>query len=144
MSFTTSWSSFRLQSTELLMLSNHLIFCLPLLLLPSIFPGISSFPMSGSSHQWPKYWSFSLSISPYNVQDWFPLGWTGWICCSPKDSQESSPAPQFESINASVYITLKLTPCTHNIPDYILRARFLKCDHGNERFAFPIIKIFVM
>ena len=37
-----------------------------------------------------------------NIQDWFPLGWTGWSPCSPRDSQESSPTPQFKSINSSV------------------------------------------
>src|SRR5574341_577567 len=37
-----------------------------------------------------------------NTQDWSPLGWTGWISCSPRDSQESSPTPQFKSINSLV------------------------------------------
>ena len=45
--------------------------------------------------------SASTSILPINIQDWFPLGWTGWISCSPRDSQESSPIPQFKSINSS-------------------------------------------
>ena len=42
------------------------------------------------------------SVLPMNIQAWFPLGWTGWISCSPRDSQELSPAPQFKSINFSV------------------------------------------
>ena len=46
--------------------------------------------------------SASASVLPMNIQDWFPLGWTGWIPCSPADSQESSPTPQFKSINSSV------------------------------------------
>ena len=45
--------------------------------------------------------STSTSVLPMNSQDWFPLGCTGWISCSPRDSQESSPTPQFKSINSS-------------------------------------------
>ena len=41
----------------------------------------------------------SASVLPMNIQDWFPLGWTGWI--SPRDAQESSPTSQFKSINSS-------------------------------------------
>ena len=43
-----------------------------------------------------------VSVLPKNTQDWSPLGWTGWFPCSPRDSQESSPTPQFKSINSSV------------------------------------------
>ena len=51
--------------------------------------------------RWPKYWSsVSTSVLPMNTQDWSPLGWTGWISL-PRDSQESSPTPQFKSINSS-------------------------------------------
>ena len=54
-------------SIELVMPSNHLIFCRPLLLLPSIFPSIRVFPNKSALRiRWPKYWSFSLSISPSN------------------------------------------------------------------------------
>ena len=60
-------SLFKLMSTELVMLSNHLILCQPLLLLPSIFPSISVFSNESSLHmRWPKYWSFSFNISPSN------------------------------------------------------------------------------
>ena len=61
--------------------SNHLILCHPLLLLPSVFSSIRVFSFeSVLCIKWPKYWSFSFSISPsVNIQDWFPLGWTGWI-----------------------------------------------------------------
>ena len=45
--------------------------------------------------------SASTSVLPMNTQDWFPLGWTGWSPCSPRDSQESSPTPQFKSISSS-------------------------------------------
>ena len=56
--------------------------CRPLLFLPSIFPRNRVFSNESVLHiRWPKYWSFSFSISvlPMNIQNWFPLGWTGWI-----------------------------------------------------------------
>ena len=81
MSITDSWSLLKLMSIESVMLSNHLILCFPLLLPPSIFPSIRVFTNeSVLCTRWPEYWSFSFSISlPMNIQDWFPLGWTGWI-----------------------------------------------------------------
>ena len=68
------------------------------------FPASGSFPMSRLLHiRWPKYWSFSFSISPSNIQGWFPFRLTGWISLLSKDTQESSPAPQFKSISSSVF-----------------------------------------
>ena len=67
LSITNSWSLPKLMSTELMMPSNHLILCRPLLLLPSIFPSIRVFSNeSALCIRWPKYWSFSYSISPSN------------------------------------------------------------------------------
>ena len=67
LSFTISWSLLRFMSTELVMISNHLILCHSLLLLPSIFPSIRVFSNESARHiRWPKYWSFSFSISPSN------------------------------------------------------------------------------
>ena len=67
LSITNSWSLFRLMSIELLMPSNHLILCHPLLFLPSIFPSVRVFSSeSVLCISWPKYWSFSFSISPSN------------------------------------------------------------------------------
>ena len=67
LSFTISWSLLKLMSIEPLMPSKHLILCHPLLLLPSIFPSIRVFPNELALHiRWPKYWSFSFSISPSN------------------------------------------------------------------------------
>ena len=67
LSFTISWSLLIFMYIGLVMLSNHLILCRPLLLLPSIFPGIKLFPNeSALCIRWPKYWSFSFSISPSN------------------------------------------------------------------------------
>ena len=66
LSFTVSWSLLILMSIESMMPSNHLIFCHPLLLLPSIFPSIRVFSESAVCIRWQKYWSFSFSISPSN------------------------------------------------------------------------------
>ena len=65
MSIINSWSLLKLISMELVMPSNHLILCCPLLLLPSIFPSIRVFSNESALHiKWPKYWSFSFNISP--------------------------------------------------------------------------------
>ena len=67
LSFTNSWSLLKLMSFESMMPSNHLILCHPLLFLPSIFPNIRVFSnKSALDIRWPKYWSFSFSISPSN------------------------------------------------------------------------------
>ena len=82
LSFTISWSLLRLMSIDLVMPSNHLILCHPLLLLPSILPSIRVFSNESALHiRWSKYWSFSFSISPSNEYsgliffriDWFDL-----------------------------------------------------------------------
>ena len=87
-------------SIESVMPSSHLILCRPLLLLPSILPSIRVFPNGSAPHiRWPKY-SASASVLPMNIQDWIPLGWTGLISLQSKESQESSPTPQFKSISS--------------------------------------------
>ena len=82
LSFTLSQSLPKLLSTESMMPSNHLILSCPLLPLPSIFPSIRVFSSGSALHiRWPKYWSFSFSISPSNEYsglissriDWFDL-----------------------------------------------------------------------
>ena len=82
LSIPSSWSLLRLMSIRLVMPSNHLILCHPLLLLPSIFPNIRVFSNeSVLLIRWPKYWSFSFSISPSSEYsgliffriDWFDL-----------------------------------------------------------------------
>ena len=66
LSFTISWSLLKVMSIESVMPSNHLILCHPLLL-PSVFPSIRVFSNESALHiRWPKYWSFSFSISPSN------------------------------------------------------------------------------
>ena len=81
LSFTISWSLLKLMSIKLVMPSNHIILCHPLLLLPSIFPSIRVFfNESALCIRWPKYWSFSFSnILPMNTYCWYPLGLTGLI-----------------------------------------------------------------
>ena len=78
-SFTISQSSLTFMSTELVTPSNHLILCHPLLLLPSIFPSFRVFSNESVLHiRWPKYWSFSFSISPsnaYSGQISFRIDW---------------------------------------------------------------------
>ena len=67
LSITYSWSLLRLMSIELVMPSNHLILCCPLLFSPLIFPSVRVFSNeSDLLIRWPKYWSFSFSISPSN------------------------------------------------------------------------------
>ena len=61
--------------------------------------------------------SASASVLPMNIQDWFPLGWTGWISLQSKDSQESSPTPQFKSIN-SLVLSFLYSPTLTSIHDH--------------------------
>ena len=85
LSITNPPSLRKLTCIELMMSSNHLILCHPLLLLPSIFPSIRVFTNeSALCIRWPKFVSASTSVLPVNTQDWFPLGWTGWISLQSK------------------------------------------------------------
>ena len=80
LSITNSRSLLKLTSIELVMPSNHLILYCPLLLLPSIFPSFGYFPVSQlfSSGGQSIGVSASASVLPKNIQNWFPLGLTGW------------------------------------------------------------------
>ena len=102
LSFTISWSLLKLMPLVLVMLSNHLILCCPLLLLLSIFPSIRDFSNELAFHvKWPKYWSFSFSISPsseYSGMISFRMDWFDLLAGS-KGLSESPPAPQFKSIS---------------------------------------------
>ena len=103
---TVSWGLLRFMSIELMMLSNHLILCHPLLL-SSVFPSIRVFSNESALHsRWPKYWSFSFSISPSNEYSGlisFRIDWFDFLPVQ-GDSRESSPASQFKSINSLVLI----------------------------------------
>ena len=118
-SFTISQSLLQFMSTELVMLSNHLILCCPLLLLPSIFPSIRVFSNeSVLLIRWPKYWSFSFSISPSNEYSGlisFRIDLFGLLAA--QGTLKSSPATQFESIS-SLAISLLYGPTLTSIHDY--------------------------
>jgi len=96
------------------------------LLPPSIFPSIRVFSNeSVLLIRWPECWSFSFNISPpMNIQDWFPLGWTGWISLQSKGLLrvpwrvlDPSPTPQFKNISSSV-LSFLYSPTLTSIQDY--------------------------
>ena len=120
LSITTSRSSLKLMSIESVMPSSHLILGHPLLLLPPIPPSIRVFSNESTLRmRWPKYWSFSLSIIPSKEHPGlisFIMDMVG-SPCSPRDSQESSPAPQFKSINSSALSFLH-SPTLTSIHDH--------------------------
>ena len=116
LSITNSQSLLKLMSIKSVRPSSHLILCHPLLLLPSIFPSIMVFSNESSLHiRWPKYWSFSFNISLSN--EYSGLIWLVWFPCSPRVSQESSPAPQFKGIN-SLVLSFLYGPTLISIHDY--------------------------
>ena len=86
---------------------------------PQSFPALGSFQMSQlfASGSQSIGDLASASVLPMNIQDWFPLGWTGWISLQSKDFQESSPAPQFKSIN-SLALSFLYSPTLTSIHDY--------------------------
>ena len=100
--------------------SKHHILCHPLLLLPSIFPIIRVFSnKSILPIRWPNYWSFSFNISPSHEHPGlmsFRMDWLDLLAV-PRDSQESSPTPQFKSINSSGLSFLHC-PTLTSIHDY--------------------------
>ena len=110
-----------------------------LLLLPSVFPSISLFPVSQFfTSGGPSIGaSASASALPMNIQDWFPLGWTGWISLQSKGLSESSPVPQFESINSSA-LSLLYGPTLISVHDYwkYLSFNYRDLDLQNDVSAF--------
>ena len=128
LSITNSQSLLKLMSIELVILLNHLILCLchPLLLLPSIFPSIRVFSNeSVLCIRWPKSIgvSASTSVLSMNTQDWSPLDGLVGTPCSPRDSQEFSPTPQFKSINSSA-LSFLYGPALISIRKYWKNHRF--------------------
>ena len=100
---TNSWSLLQLMSSASVRPSNHLILCCPFLLLPSIFPIIQVFSSESVLHiRWPKYWSFSFSISPSNEYSGLISFRIDWFDLAVQGTQESSPTPQFKIIISSV------------------------------------------
>ena len=121
-----SQSLLKLMSIESMMPSSHLILCRFLLLLPTDFTSIRVFSNKSVLHiRWPKYWSFSFNINPANEHPGLisfrmigsgDLGLVGspW---GPEDSQESSAAPHFKSINSSA-LSFLYSPTLTSIHDH--------------------------
>ena len=101
--FTISPSLLRLMSTESVMPSNHLILCRPFLLLPSIFPSFRGFSNQSTLRiRWPKYWSFDFSVSPSNeYSGLISFRMDSLDLLAVQGTLQSSPTPQFKSINSS-------------------------------------------
>ena len=125
LSFTISLSLLSFMPIESVTLSNHFMLCHPLHLLPSVFPSIRLFSNELALRiSWSSYWRFSFSIShSMSIQGWLPLGWTVGSPCSPRDSQESSPTPQFKSIDCSMLSFLH-SPTLTSMPDNWKNHRF--------------------
>ena len=118
LSLSNSRSLPKFMSITLVMSSSHLILWLPLLLLPSIFPRIRIFSNeSAVCIRWPKYWSFSFSISPSNKYSGLISFKIDWSPCCPREFQESSPAPQFEGMN-SLAFCLFYSPALTTVHDH--------------------------
>ena len=119
LSFTISWRLLKFMSIELVVLSNHLILCCPLLL-PSIFPSIRVFSSELARHiTWSNYWSFRFSISPSNKSSgliFFRIDWFD-VVAVPGTLKESFPASQFESIISST-LSLLYGPTLTSAYDY--------------------------
>ena len=116
---TNSRSLVKLMSIESVMPYNHLILCCPLLLLLSIFPSIRVLLNESVLRiRWPKYWSFSFSISPSNEYSGlisFRMDLFGILAV--QGALKSSPTPQFQSINSSV-VNFLYSPNLTSIHDY--------------------------
>ena len=119
LSITNSWSSPKLMSIELVMPSSHLILCCPLLLLPPIPPSISLFQWVNSWHEVAKVLEFQLQHHSFQRNPRADLLQNGLVGSplSPRDSQESSPTPQFKSIHYSTLSFLYSSTLT-SIHDY--------------------------
>ena len=116
---TRSWSLLKFMSIELWVPSNHLIFCRPLLLPPSIFPSIRVFSNEPTLPiRWPKYWSFNFNISLSNEYSGlisFRMDWLDLLVV--QGTLKIPPTPQFKSINSSV-LSFLYSPTLTSIHDY--------------------------
>ena len=119
LSITNSQSLLKLMSIQLMMSFKQLILCYPLLLPPSTFPSIRVFSNESVLHiRWPKYWSFSFSISPskeYSGLISFRMDWLNLLAI--QETQEFSSTPQFKSIN-SLVLSFLYSPALISIHDY--------------------------
>ena len=118
LSFTISQSLLKVMFIELVIPSNYLILCCPLLLLPSIFPSIRVFCSESALHiRRPKHWSFSFSISPSSEFSGLICFRVDWFDLAVQETLESSPAPQFKNIN-SLALSLLYSPTLSSTHDY--------------------------
>ena len=121
LSITNSQSSLKLMSIESVMPFSHLILCHPLLLPPPIPCSIRVFSNESTLRmRWPKYWSFCFSISPsneYSGLNSFRIDWLDLLAVQVTLHQESSPTPQFKSIN-SLALSFLYSPTLTSIHDY--------------------------
>ena len=120
LSITNSRSLPKPMTIELVMPSNHLILCCPLLLLPSSFPSSKVFSNQSTLRiRWPKYWSFSFNIRPYNEHPRlisFRMDWLNLLAVQ-RTLKSSSPTPQFKSIN-SLTLSFLYGPTPTSIHDH--------------------------
>ena len=100
---------------ESVMPSNHLILCHPLL--PSFFPSIRVFSNESALHQVAKVLGLQLHVSPSSEYSGLISFRSDWSSCCPRDSEESSPAPQFESIHSSA-LSLVYRPTLTSVHTY--------------------------
>ena len=110
LSISNSQSSLKLMSIELMMPSSHLILCRPFSSCLQSFPASGSFLRSQFFTSGGQIIGISASALPVNIQNWFPLGWTGWILVF-------SNTTQFKSINSSV-LSFLYSPTLTSIYDY--------------------------
>ena len=120
LSITNFHSLLKLMSIESVMPSNHLILCCPLLFLPSIFPSIRVYSNESALHmRWPKYWSFSFSISPSNEHPGlisFRMDWLDLLAVQ-GTLKSLLQQPQFKSINSSA-LSFLYSPTLTSIHDH--------------------------
>ena len=120
LSIANSWSLPKLISIELVMPSNYLLFCCPLLLLPSISPSIRVFSNESVLHiRWPKSWTFSFNISPSNEHSGlisFRMDWLDLLVVQ-RTLKSLLQHPHFKSINSSV-LSFHYSPTLTSIHDY--------------------------
>ena len=129
LSITNSQSLLKLMSIELVMPSNHLILCHPLLLLASLFPSIKVFSSESVLRiRWPNYWRFSSNISPSNEHSElisFRMDWLDLLAV--QGTQESSPTPWFKTIN-SLALSFLYGPILTSMHHYWKNHSFDKMD----------------
>ena len=130
LSFTISWSFFKLMCIESVMPSSYLILCQPLLL-PSIFPSIRSFPMSRLQASGGQSIGASTSVFPMNIQGWFPSGLTlGFDLLAVQGTLKS--LFQHHCLKASVAFSLLYDPNLTSVHDYWKNYSFDSMDHSQQ------------